>query len=140
MPGTSTGLQDFTVNVKIKLAGLWASLMFCYIYGDYFELYVPGKTEGLVNGKNLLDSPAKLFAATLLLTIPSLMICLSLLLKPRVNRMLNIVWGAFYAALMLLIAVTSFSEWRLFYVFLALTETILAITILVTAVKWPKNM
>ena len=34
-------LEDFKVNVKIKLSVLWTSVMFCYIYEDYFELYVP---------------------------------------------------------------------------------------------------
>lgn len=140
MSVTQNRLQDLTVHVKIKLAGLWTSLMFCYIYGDYFELYVPGKTEGLITGKNLLDSPVKLLAATLLLTIPSLLICLSLLLKPRINRLLNIVWGTFYAAIMLLIAFTSFTEWRAFYVLLAFVESVLGISIVIIAWNWPKNI
>jgi len=48
--------------------------MFCYIYGDYFELYVPKKVEGLISGANMLDSPTKLFLASVLLAIPALMI------------------------------------------------------------------
>ena len=35
-------LQDSTIDVKIKLAALWTSVMFLYIYADYFGLYVPG--------------------------------------------------------------------------------------------------
>ena len=31
-------LDDFKVHTKIKLAALWASVMFCYIYADYFGL------------------------------------------------------------------------------------------------------
>lgn len=27
------------VPVRIKLAALWTSVMFCYIYADYFEMY-----------------------------------------------------------------------------------------------------
>ena len=38
-------LEDFKINVKIKLAVLWTSVMFCYIYEDYFELYVPKRVE-----------------------------------------------------------------------------------------------
>lgn len=34
-----TGLEDQKVNVKTKLSALWASVMFCYVYGDYFGLY-----------------------------------------------------------------------------------------------------
>ena len=40
--------QDFKVNIKLKLSLLWTSVMFCYVYGDYFQLYVPGKVEGLI--------------------------------------------------------------------------------------------
>ena len=35
----------------MKLSALWASTMFCYIYCDYFELYVPGKLDGMLQGK-----------------------------------------------------------------------------------------
>jgi hypothetical protein len=87
----------------------------------------------------MLDSPVKLFLASLLLAIPSLMICLSILLKPLLNKWLNIVCGMFFTAIMLLIAVTSISEWRVFYVFYAIIESILTSLIVWTAFKWPKK-
>jgi len=31
-------LEDIKVSLKLKLAVLWASLMFLYIYVDYFHL------------------------------------------------------------------------------------------------------
>lgn len=39
---TTSVLEDVKVNVKLKLAALWASFMFLYIYVDYFHLYMPG--------------------------------------------------------------------------------------------------
>ncbi len=131
-------LEDFKVNTKIKLSGLWTSLMFCYIYGDYFELYVPKKVEGLLNGQNLLDSPSKLFAATFMLTIPALMIFLSLMLKPKINRLLNLILGIFFTGLMLLIAFTSITEWLTFYVFLAIIESAISLIIVQQAWTWKK--
>ncbi|RIV68741.1 DUF6326 family protein [Flagellimonas aequoris] len=131
--------QDFKVNVKIKLALLWSAVMFCYIYGDYFQLYVPGKVEGLIGGNNMLDNPFKLLMASLLLAIPALMVCLSVFLKPAANRFLNLLLGTFYTALMLLIALTSYSDWHMFYVFLAILESILTAIIVINAYKWPKN-
>lgn len=71
---STSGFEDFKINVKIKLSLLWTSVTLCYLYGDYFELYVPQKTQGLLNGVNMLDSPMKLFAASLLLVIPALMV------------------------------------------------------------------
>jgi hypothetical protein len=49
--------KDFEVNTKIKLAFLWTAVTLCYLYGDYFELYTPGKVEGLISGDNLLNTP-----------------------------------------------------------------------------------
>ena len=91
----SNSLQDFPVNVRLKLSALWTSVMFCYIYGDYFELYVPNKVEGLLNGNNLLNSPFNLLLATVMLTIPAILISVSLMAKPSVCRILNIVFGVF---------------------------------------------
>lgn len=134
-----TTLTDFNINIKIKLAFLWSSVTFLYIYGDYFELYVPKKIAGIFDGTSMLDSPIKLFLASLLLAIPAFMICLSILLKPLSNKWLNIVFGIFFTAIMLLIAVTSISEWRAFYVFYAILESILTALITWTAFNWPKQ-
>ena len=85
-------LEDYKINIKIKLSILWASVTLFYLYGDYFELYIPQKTQGLITGDNLLDSPTNLFLAALLLAIPAVMVVLSILLKPTINRILNIVF------------------------------------------------
>jgi hypothetical protein len=29
------------VSIRIRLSSLWVSVMFCFIYADYFELYIP---------------------------------------------------------------------------------------------------
>lgn len=136
----SNGFEDFKINIKIKLSAFWTSVMFCYIYGDYFSLYVPKKVENFITGETLLDSPLKLFAATILMTIPALMIFISVLAKPKINRWLNIIFGVFYTAIMLLIAFTSIAPWWSFYVFLALVESVITSLIIWHAYKWPRNV
>jgi len=131
-------LENTPVNIKIILAGLWTSVTLCYLYGDYFELYTPGKAQDLVNQSNLLDSPLKLLTASVVLAIPAVMVFLSLILKPVINRILNMVFGIFFTLVMLLIGVSSFSEWYLFYVFLAAVECIITILIVWYAWKWKK--
>jgi hypothetical protein len=131
-------LEDYKVNLRLKLAVLWTTIMFCYIYGDYFELYVPDKVEGLLSGQHMLDSPMKLFSATIVLIIPALMIFLSLVLKPSLARWMNISVGLFFTVLTLLVGISSFSEWRIFYVFLAFLESILTAIVAVMAWNWPK--
>lgn len=133
-----TQFEDIRVNVKIILAGLWTSVTLCYLYGDYFELYTPGKAQGLVDGHNLLNSPLNLLMAAVVLAIPAVMVFLSLILKPAINRILNIVVGIFFTLVMLFIGISSFSQWYLFYVFLAAVECIITILIVVYAWKWKR--
>ena len=67
------------------------------------------------------------------------MVFLSLILKSTINRRLNIVLGIFYTALMVLIALTSITPWRAFYVFLAVVESCMTALIVCYAWKWAKN-
>jgi hypothetical protein len=132
-------LKDYEINIKIKLAALWVSVMFCYIYGDYFELYTPEKVKGLISGDNVLNSPVKLFLASLLMAIPALMTYLSAVLKPILNKWLNIIFGLLFTTIMILIALFSITPWLTFYVFLAIVEAILTSMIVWNAIKWPKK-
>jgi Family of unknown function (DUF6326) len=129
-------MEDVKVNVKFKLSALWASVTLCYLYGDYFELYVPNKVAGLLSGENLLDSPMKLFGASILLAIPALMVSLSIISKPLINRWLNIIFGVIFTAIMVLIAFVSIKLWLTFYVFLAIVESILTSLIVWYAWRW----
>ena len=129
-------LHEDQIPVKIKLAALWTAVMFCYVYGDYFELYVPHKVQGLITGNNMLDSPVKVFVASIVAVLPGLMICGAVLLRTKLNRVLNLVLGTAYTALMLLVGSLSLSTWRTFYVFLALLESVLTATIVWQAWHW----
>ena len=132
-------MKDFEINTKLKIAALWTSATFCYLYGDYFELYTPDKINSLISGDNVLNSPTFLFIASLIMVIPPLMISLSLFLKPVINRVLNIIFGALFTIMMILIAIGSLTPWYSFYVFLAVVESILTAIIVWTAYKWPKE-
>jgi hypothetical protein len=67
------------------------------------------------------------------------MVCLSIILKPTINKWSNIVFGIFFTAIMLLIATTSLTPWRTFYVFLAIVESIITSLIVWYAWRWPKQ-
>ena len=127
------------VNIKIKLATLWASVLFCYLYGDYFQLYTPEKVNNLITGENNLDSPTKLLIASIILAIPSVMVAASIFLKPKINRILNIIFGTLFTLMMVFIGIISTNEWYLFYVFLAFLESIITALIVWYAWKWPKE-
>lgn len=132
-------LQNSAIDIKIKLASLWAAVMCCYIYGDYFSFYVPGKLDKFLQGQTLLDTPVKLFAASVLMVVPSVMIFLSIALRAPINRWSNIVFGVFYTSIMVLIAFVSIAPWWSFYVFLAIVESVLTALIVWYAWNWPKD-
>lgn len=137
-----SSLDDLKVNTRIKLVALWTAVMFCYVYGDYFALYIPGQAEELVSGDTLLNSPIKVFAASVLMALPPLVIIASVLANAQVARWLNIIFGFMFTAIMILIAVTSIpiTPEISAYVFYALLESAMTIAIIWLAWKWPKSM
>lgn len=131
-------LQDMQVPIRLKLAGLWTSLMFCYIYGDYFGLYQPGSLDGMLKGQMGPLGPTTqlvLLATSVMLAIPSVMIFLSLVLKPAINRTANIVLGLLYTVIML---VSMPGAW-VFYIFYGVIEVALSLGIAWCAWRWPRQ-
>ena len=130
------GHEDLKINVKIKLSALWASVMFCYIYADYFGLYKPGKLQAILNGRffGLQTTQGVLLGASLMLAIPSVMVFLSVALPSVVNRWLNIVAGAVYTAIIL----KTMWVWA-FYIFYGVIEVSLTSLVVWYAWRWPKT-
>jgi hypothetical protein len=128
--------EDIKVHVRFKLFALWCSVMFFYIYGDYFELYQPGKLQDMISGRMPFGaiSQGALLGMAAILIIPSLMPFLSLVLPPGVNRWLNIVFGAVYSVIMIL-AIQG--GWH-FYVLFGLIEIALTALIVWYAWTWPR--
>lgn len=132
-------LENPKVNIKVKLASLWVSVTLCYLYGDYFELYTPEKVNSLISGENIMDNPIKLLIASIILSISSVMVALSVFLKPKINRILNILFGILFTIMMVFIGISTTNEWYTFYVYLAFLESIITAFIVYYAWKWPKE-
>ncbi len=127
------------VDERVKLAALWTSLTLCYLYGDYFELHVPGTVDGMASGDSNLDTPGALFLAALALLIPALMVCCSVVLHPGLGRRLNMVAGVIFAVFVAIVGAGSVSTWRAFYVLYAAVEVLLALIIVRTAWMWGRT-
>ena len=97
-PPSQSTLEDLRMPVQAKLAALWASFMFLYIYVDYFHLLMPGSIEGILAGKVSVFNITQVFllAGLASVTIPALMIFLSVALSAKVNRWTNIIVAAVY--------------------------------------------
>ncbi|MBN8650604.1 MAG: hypothetical protein J0L67_04220 [Cytophagales bacterium] len=130
-------LEDIKVNVKLTLASLWATLMFLIIYLDYFHLYMPGKVEGILEGKVFVFEITQgfVFAALALVIIPALMIFLSVALPANVNRKANIMVAAVNVPFMLF---NLAGETWIHMVLGAVVEVILLGLIIRYAWKWPR--
>ncbi|MCB0686811.1 MAG: hypothetical protein KDC53_09805 [Saprospiraceae bacterium] len=122
--------------MQLKLAALWTSVMFLYIYVDYFALYMPGKLERIQVGKVFVFDITQgflMFALTSV-TIPALMISVSVVLPAKANRLSNIIIAAVF------IPYTLFNlagdAWR-HMVFGAVVEVVLLGLIMHYAWKWP---
>jgi len=129
-------IEDFKVNVKIKLASLWASFMFLYIYVDLFAFFMPGKIEDIIKGKVFVFDITQgfIFIALALATIPMLMIFLSVALSAKTNRLTNIIVAVVLIPYMLFNLAGG--AWIHMY-FAAIVEVILLCLIIYYAWKWP---
>lgn len=131
-------LSEMKIDIKFKLSALWASVMSCYIYCDYFDLYVPDKIEGMLGGKGLFgafDQGVVLGLSSIML-VTSLMICLSVLLPANINRVLNIVTGVIMTLMMVIVL---FVTGYYFYMMYAVVEIMITLSIVWFAWTWPKE-
>lgn len=139
----TTTYKDDIVNTKIKLAALWTSLMFFYIYCDYFGLMTPGAVEDLINLQTPVGevTPGLLVIFSVILIIPAMMICLSVMLRVGVNRWLNIIVPALWSVMSFLILFAGLQDpnpWYIFYNLYQVVEIVVLGVIIYTAWNWPR--
>lgn len=132
----NTELED--IKIKLKLASLWASFMFLYIYVDYFHLYMPSSIKDIMAGKMYVFdiTQVALLIGLVSVTIPAVMIFLSVALSAEVNRLTNIIVAAVY------IPYTLFNlagEAWIHMFFGAAVEAVLLVLIVRYAWKWPRQ-
>ena len=131
-------LEDIEINIKLKLTALWTALMFLYIYVDYFHLYMPGSIADILAGKMFVFdiTQVALLAGLALVTIPALMIFLSVALTAKANRLTNIIMATVY------IPITLFNlagEAWMHMLFGAFVEVVLLCMIICYSWKWPRQ-
>jgi hypothetical protein len=124
------------VNVRVKLAALWTSFMFLYIYVDYFHLYMPGSLEDMMSGRvfEFEVTQAFLIAALVSVAIPALMIFLSVGLPAKISRWANIIVATIYIPYTL---VNLVGEAWIHMMIGAAVEVLLLLTIIRYTWKWP---
>ena len=134
---TQTPFEDNKVDLKLKLALLWTSLMFLIIYLDYFHLYMPSKMLEIQTGRVFTFDITQgfLLAAMISVSIPALMIFLSVSLPINLNRWVNIIIAALYIPFILF---NLAGEAWMHMLFGAVVEVVLLSLIIFYSLKWPR--
>jgi Family of unknown function (DUF6326) len=134
---TETTFEPSPVNVRIKISALWTSMLFVFAYVDLFSLYRPDFQRDLEAGEvgGFAVNSAFLLGTTVYVVVPSLMVFCALVLRPRVNRIANIVLGGLYA---LTIVAGAIGEWS-YFILGSAVEVALLSAVVYYAWTWPKR-
>jgi hypothetical protein len=132
----STTYDDPPVSTRVKLSMLWVSMLFVFAYVDLFSLYREDFRASLEAGEiaGFDIGQAFLLIVTVYIAVPSLMVFLTLVLRPGLTRVLSIVLSVFYA---LTILGSAIGEWN-YFIFGSAIEIALLGTIGYYAWTWPK--
>jgi hypothetical protein len=130
------------IDVRIIISALWAARMLSSIHGDVVRMLQPGMLEEMIAGTTAVTVTNELLLVmSIIMAIPIFMSVLSLTLRKRANRRVNLGIGIFFVAFDLVFLCLTIFVWLF-----SATETFWAITYLVFtslvvwfAWKWPKK-
>ena len=133
--------RDTPVDVKLVLSAWWIAMLFVFAYVDIFGFFRADVLEAALDGKVATTefevNQVFLTITLIYILIPASMVVLSLLLKPRFNRGINIVVSILY---MISIIASCIGETWAYYIIGSAIEVILLAAIARTACKWPQNI
>src|SRR4051795_3239037 len=93
-----TAFESAHVNVRIKIVALWTSMLFVFAYVDLFSLYRPDFRADLETDEvgGFPVNQSFLVGTTAYVVIPALMVFGALIMRPRVNRIVNLALSTLY--------------------------------------------
>jgi uncharacterized protein DUF6326 len=133
----SAFVEDAKIGIRLKISALWVVLLFLYAYGDIFGFFKPGQIEDVVSGEisGIEITDGFLFAVSVYVAIASVMIFLTLVLRPAAARWSNVLLAIVYIATIVAAAIGESA----YYWFLSVVE-IAALALLVRyAWTWPRE-
>ena len=138
---TPNVLDNPPIPVRAKLAAAWTSFMFLYVYVDVLNFYKPGVVDGILNGLGWsFDISSTLLTIFLVsVSIPALMVMLSMTLPARVNRATNLVVASLLIPYSAFNAAGATWEWASFYGLSIGIEVLILAFILRSAWTWPRR-
>jgi hypothetical protein len=136
--GNSRILEDVRVGVRLKISALWVGILFLFAYGDIFGFFKPGQIEEVISGEisGIKITQVFLLGVSVYIAIASVMVFLSLVLKSRVNRGVNIGLPILF---IVSIAASAIGETWAYFIFLSITEIGLLLLIIWYSWTWPRE-
>ena len=122
------------IDVRIRMAALWATTMMIFAYVDLFSLFRADFRAALDQGKVFVFDVGQpfLLGVTIYVIIPSLMIYLSLVMPRRLNRVVSIGLAGLYA---ITIVGGAVGEWS-YYVLGSVVEVVLLALVIHHSWTW----
>ncbi|MHC4912841.1 MAG: DUF6326 family protein, partial [Planctomycetota bacterium] len=111
--------------------------MFCWIYGDLLRIYSGDFTPGELELGEMMSQEMMWLISAITMIAPGIMVFLSLALKGKVNRLINIIMGIFYTGYNL-IGLAGGGYPSVYDNFLIIVSIVFTALIVWYAWKWPK--
>ena len=129
-------VDDVPIGVRLKISALWAAMLFLFAYGDIFGFFNPGQIEEVIGGEiaGMQITQWFLFGVSIHVAMASVMIFLTLVLRPTASRWANIVLPLLYV---ISIVASVFGE-QPYFLFLSAAEIMLLLLIVRYAWTWPR--
>ncbi|MBG6181662.1 DUF6326 family protein [Arthrobacter sp. CAN_A1] len=140
-PPSRSALENLRMPVQAKIAAAWATFMFLYIYVDVLNFFKPGVVDGILDGRlwEFEVSATLVTAALVSVSIPAVMVVLSMTLSARVNRATNLIVASILIPYSIVNVVGETWEWAAFYGFSIGVEVLILAFILRSAWTWPRT-
>lgn len=139
-PKVSGQYENTKVDVKLVLSALWIAMLIVFAYVDIFGFFRADILRAALDDKvavtGVTVDQVFLVITTVYVLVPTLMVFLSLVLGPRVNRIVNIVVALVYAVS---IIASCIGETWAYYFLGSAVEVVLLVAIVRTAWTWPKE-
>ena len=130
--------RDTQVDVKLVLSALWITMLFVFAYVDIFWFYRADVLKAALVGQmattGFTVNQTFLAYSLVYILLPALMVVLSLLLRPRVNRIVNIAVSLVYVVTIIGSAIGE--KWA-YYLIGSVIEVLVLAAIARAAWKWP---
>lgn len=129
------------LDVRFILSGLWIARVLSGLQGDSTRLHDPVALNELLSGTTEIQvTDSMLLILSIILAIPIVMSFLSLILKDKANRRVNLGTGIFFVAWEFFFLVTVYIQAASYELFWGFAYLVFVALVVGYAWKWPKQV